>query len=93
MQRNAIISAFTPTMRFSVRGANDAEPEVEGRRCLELRGTLVESSATSKTSYSSYGPIDRMGATFEAERCDLIVRSPGQSAGQRSSFHCFSGMI
>jgi hypothetical protein len=29
-------------MRFSVRGANEQEPEVEGRPWLELRGTLVE---------------------------------------------------
>jgi hypothetical protein len=42
MQRNAIISSFTPRMRLGVRGANDPEPEVEGRRRLELRGTLVE---------------------------------------------------
>jgi hypothetical protein len=42
MQRNAVISSFTPSMRFSVRGANEQEPEVEGRPWLELRGTLVE---------------------------------------------------
>lgn len=42
MQRNAIISSFTPRMRLSVRGSNDPEPEVEGRPWLELRGTLVE---------------------------------------------------
>ena len=42
MQRNAIISSFTPRMRLSVRGPSDAEPEVEGRPWLELRGTLAE---------------------------------------------------
>src|ERR1700719_1452947 len=42
MQRNAIISSSTPRMRLSMRGANDPEPEVEGRPWLELRGTLIE---------------------------------------------------
>jgi hypothetical protein len=42
MRPNAVISSFTPTMRLSVRGPNDAEPEIEGRPWLELRGTLVE---------------------------------------------------
>src|SRR5437867_3601889 len=42
MQRNATVSSFTPRMRLSIRGANDPEPEVEGRPWLELRGTLVE---------------------------------------------------
>jgi len=31
MRRNAVISSFTPSMRLSVRGANDLEPEIEGR--------------------------------------------------------------
>jgi len=31
-----------PTMRLSIRGPNDPEPEIEGRPWLELRGTLVE---------------------------------------------------
>jgi hypothetical protein len=42
MQRNAVISSFTPTMRLSVRGSNDPQPEIEGRPWLELRGTLIE---------------------------------------------------
>jgi hypothetical protein len=42
MQRNAVISSFTPRMRLSIRGPKDREPEVEGRPGLELRGTLVE---------------------------------------------------
>jgi len=42
MQRNAVISSFTPSMRLGVRGPNDREPEIEGRAWLELRGTLVE---------------------------------------------------
>jgi hypothetical protein len=28
--------------RLSIKGPNDAEPEIEGRKGLELRGTLVE---------------------------------------------------
>ena len=42
MQRNAVISSFTPSMRLSVKGPNDTEPEIEGRPWLELRGTLIE---------------------------------------------------
>jgi hypothetical protein len=42
MQRNAAISSITPRMRLSVHGPDDAEPEIEGRPWLELRGTLVE---------------------------------------------------
>jgi hypothetical protein len=42
MQRNAVISSFTPTMRLGVRAPKDADPEIEGRPWLELRGTLVE---------------------------------------------------
>jgi hypothetical protein len=42
MQRNAIISSFTPSMRLNVIGPNDLEPEIEGRPWLELRGTLVD---------------------------------------------------
>ena len=42
MQRNAIISSFVPSMRLSVRGARDSEPEIDGRPWLELRGALVE---------------------------------------------------
>jgi hypothetical protein len=42
IRRNAVISSFTPSMRLSVRSAKEAEPEIEGRPWLELRGTLVE---------------------------------------------------
>src|SRR4029453_5270909 len=42
MQRNAVISSFTPSIRLRIRGQNDPEPEIEGRPVLELRGTLVE---------------------------------------------------
>ena len=42
MQRNAVISSFTPRMRLSVKGPNGTEPEIDGRPWLELRGTLVE---------------------------------------------------
>jgi hypothetical protein len=42
MQRNAVISSFTPSMRLSVNGPADPEPEIEGRPWLELRGTLIE---------------------------------------------------
>lgn len=42
MQRNAVISSFVPSMRLSVTGPNDPEPQIEGRPWLELRGALVE---------------------------------------------------
>ena len=42
MQRNAIISSFTPTMRLGISGADSPAPEIEGRPWLELRGTLVD---------------------------------------------------
>jgi len=42
MQRNAVISSFTPRMRLGVRGPSDPEPEVEGRPWLKLHGTLIE---------------------------------------------------
>jgi hypothetical protein len=42
IQRNAVISSFTPSVRLIIRGPNEPEPEVDGRPWLELRGTLVE---------------------------------------------------
>ena len=42
MQRNAVISSFTPRMRLSVRMPKETEPEIEGKPWLELRGTLVD---------------------------------------------------
>lgn len=68
MQRNAVISSFTPSMRLGVRAPKDAEPEIEGRPWLELRGTLVEPIRDVQNVGSSCGPTTKSASASHGQQ-------------------------
>ena len=49
MQRNAVISPFTPSIRLGVRGLNDPEPEIEGSALVLAKIPGILHTASSKS--------------------------------------------